>query len=186
MKRKELKVLCNELGYTEEQLDEMFKNGVKWNWKIDNLIMNGADWRDLSEDIIRNIPNLEKQGIEFEENKKRKKEEKKKNLKNTKNGKNIVTQQEIDFETETLNKIDNKIKLSEDEVRELVYEHAVENKHLENISEYQESMESIVKIKSRYFKFFWIDGEPEATFWDNEYPKEVEKKKVVMEVWAEV
>lgn len=183
MKRKELERLCKELGYTEAQLDKMFKAAASWNWKIDNLIMNGADWRDLSEDIIRNIPNLEKQGLEFEESKKRKKEEKKKKLKNPKD---IVTQQEIDFETEMLNKIDNKIKLSEDEARELVFEYAIENKHLENLSEWQQSMESIIKIKDRYFKFNWIDGEPEATFWDNEYPKEVKKKKVVMEVWAEV
>ena len=81
MKKKELENLCNDLGYTEEQLAEMFKSAASWNWKIANLIMNGADWRDLSEDIIRNIPNLEKQGIEFEENKKRKKEEKEKNSK---------------------------------------------------------------------------------------------------------
>lgn len=183
MKKKELEKLCNELGYTESQLDEMFKSAASWNWKIDNLIMNGADWRDLSEDIIRNIPNLEKQRIEFEESKKCNKEEKEKN---SKKADNIVTQQEIDFETEILRKIDDKIKLSEDEVRKLVYEYAVENNHLENISEWQESMESIVKIKDRYFKFYWIDGEPEATFWNNEYPKEVKKKKVVMEVWAEI
>lgn len=81
MKKKELEKLCNELGYTESQLDEMFKSAASWNWKIDNLIMNGADWRDLSEDIIRNIPNLEKQRIEFEESKKCKKEEKEKNSK---------------------------------------------------------------------------------------------------------
>lgn len=110
----------------------------------------------------------------------------KKRRKIQKKADNIVTQQEIDFETEILRKIDDKIKLSEDEVRELIYEYAVENNHLENISEWQESMESIVKIKDRYFKFYWIDGEPEATFWDNEYPKEVKKKKVVMEVWAEI
>ena len=91
------------------------------------------------------------------------------------------------FENEILRKIDNHIALTENEVKELVCEYSVESNYCCSVSEYQISKEDIVKINDRYFKINWIEAQDGYnSFERNEYPKEVKKKTVMMEVWEEI
>ena len=93
-----------------------------------------------------------------------------------------------EWELETLRKIDNKEKLDESEISDLVFCYEVETKYSEN-RRWSRSATTIVKLGDRYFRIEWENGLTENQ--PNEFykqPTEVElkeyEKPIIVKEWV--
>jgi len=183
----EIKTLLNEIGCTESDMDEFWSECIETNWKIKSLNNSGKTWRDLNVFVIKELPTQKQRDLESLE--KQKLEESRKENKRVKmeNEKKYHTEH---FEEIIVGKIDNNEKLTESELRNLVWEYEVETENGEN-RRWSRTNTTIVKLLDRYFSVDWEEGLTESQ--ENEYyeqPYEVvcktEEKTIVVKMWNRV
>jgi len=182
MTKKELKSILKEINVTESQMDQYWNELTETNLKVKLLNNSGRTWRDMSVSVMKGLPTQKQRDIEanekmiqekiakeIEENKKRDEEE----------------YYSEHFDEIMVNKIDNKEKLTESELRELI-EFEIDRIEGDN-RRWSQSIESIVKLKDRTFSLEWERGLTECQ--ENEYynqPIEVVKvEKVVTKTVVE-
>lgn len=171
---KDIKPLLKELGYTWEQMQVFWDECIEINWKVEMLAKSGRNWNDLTIDLIRQLPTLKETTLRQQ----REKEEEEAR-------KAMEEQKKIDYEKYywdhfdeiMVEKIDNGEKLTENELKTLVFEcNEIERDEGEN-RRWTRSVESIIELCGRYFAVIWEEGLTECQ--DNEFyyqPYEVEKK----------
>ena len=172
--KKEIKEILKTLNLTEADMDTYWNDLIETNWKVKQINRCGKTWRDMSESVIRTLPEQKQKDIEAAEQKKREEEEKE--------AAELKAKQERDyydshFEEIIVNKIDNGETLTEKELQRLVWDcEEVDRDEGEN-RRWSRTVSSILLISGRYFCLDWEEGLTECQ--ENEYynqPYEVEKK----------
>ena len=173
---KEQKEWMKEAGYTEQQLDGFWNENIGTNPIITNLSKFNMTWRDMNLCVVKQLPTQKERDMKALEERKRKEEEEK--------AEELRKQQEEEyynthFEEIMVKKIDNKEPLTEQEIRTLVYEYAVESEPGDN-RRWTRTVTSIIKLCERYFSIDWEEGLTE--YQDNEFynqPYEVRREEEV-------
>lgn len=93
---------------------------------------------------------------------------------------------EDNFELEMIEKIDNKIELTENEIEDLVGEFSIDTKYGENMR-WNRSVQSIVNLMDRYFAIDWYEGLTELQedeFYEQPYEVVKTEKTIVVTEWV--
>lgn len=182
MTKKELKLILKEMNVTESQMDQYWNELIEVNHKVKQLNSCGKNWRDMNTAIIKQIPTQKQKDIEAKE-----KIEQEKIAKEIEENKKRDEEEYYSehFDEIMIKKIDDKEKLTESELRELI---ELEIDRIEGDNRrWSQSIESIVKLKDRTFLIPWERGLTECQ--ENEYydqPIEVVKvEKVVTKTVVE-
>jgi hypothetical protein len=171
--KKDIKPWLKENNLTWEDVDRIWKECCEVNKTCEFISKSGKTWNDLSMHLIKQLPTLKeetlKQQKEQEEAEKRKAKEER-----------IAKEKEEyyweHFDKLMVQKIDSGEKLSENELRSLVFENGEESEWGEN-RRWTRRVATIVKLCGRYFAINWEEGLTE--YQENafyEQPYEVEKR----------
>jgi len=93
---------------------------------------------------------------------------------------------EDNFELDMMEKIDNKIKLTESEIEELVWGFSIDTKYGEN-RRWSRSVQSIIDLNGRYFAIDWEEGLTELqdnAFYEQPYEVVKTEKTIVVTEWV--
>lgn len=185
----ERKALLKTLGYTEEDMQKFWDECKKVNSKIKLLADSGLNWTDLCVHQIEQLPTLKEKTLkQLAEKAEREAAEAEAKL-------SAAEAEEYywdHFEEIMLAKIDKGEALTEDELRELVFEY--EHKDISDASEdsvlrWTRIKKTIVKLDNRYFRIIWQKAltEMQENVFDHQ-PVEVEEyeKVIVVKEWREV
>ena len=171
--RKEIKAWLKEVNLGMAQVDYLWKElGENGNTLVDTLKRSGQTWTDLNMHCIRQIPTQKEKDTQAF--KKRAEEVAIKQAEEEQNRKDKEYYNEHFLEL-MVDKIDNKIELTEDEVRNLVFREAYEVTAGEN-RRWSRTISSLFEYEDRLFMIYWEQGLTESqenTFYDQPY--EVEK-----------
>lgn len=184
----QIKKILKELNCTEEDMQKFWNECKEINWKIRSLDKYGQSWKDLPANLIMELPTLKEETLaslaqkQHEENEKRLEEERR------------IKEQEYyleHFDEIMVNKIDAGEKLSEIELRKIVYECNEISKDYGENRRWTRSVQSIVELCNRYFCIQWEEGLTE--YQDNsfyEQPYEVKRhdytKTIIVTEWEKV
>ena len=187
--KKDIKPWLKEVGLTWEQMDNIWKEVCEVNSKCKMLANNMINWSDLTMHQIKQLPTLKETTLkQLKEKEGREKAEEQAKM-------SAAEAEEYywdHFEEIMLAKIDKGEALTEDELRELVFEY--EHEDISDASEdsvlrWTRIKKTIVKIDNRYFRIIWQKAltEMQENVFDNQ-PVEVEQyeKVVVVKAWREV
>lgn len=184
---KEQKQWMKENGYTEKQMDEFWLDNIDTNWIIRNLNNNGMTWRDMNMSCVMNLPTQKERDLEAI---KKKEEEERAKMEAEAKAKAEREYYEEHFEEIMVAKILNGEKLTEREIKELVWDYEVDREEGDN-RRWTRSVTSIVRLCDRYFSIDWEQGLTECQ--ENEYynqPYEVVKhtyeKTITVTEWVAV
>ena len=176
-----------ENGYTEKQMDEFWLDNIDTNWIIRNLNNNGMTWRDMNMSCVMNLPTQKERDLEAI---KKKEEEERAKMEAEAKAKAEREYYEEHFEEIMVAKILNGEKLTEREIKELVWDYEVDREEGDN-RRWTRSVTSIVRLCDRYFSIDWEQGLTECQ--ENEYynqPYEVVKhtyeKTITVTEWVAV
>lgn len=170
--KKEIKEILKELCLTEQQMDEFWKENYDTNGIVKNLTDHGRTWRDLNGCVIKQLPNQKQKDLESAEKKRIEDEEKVAKELKEKQDKKYYSEH---FEEIMVAKIDNKEKLTENELSEITA-FAIEEDEGDE-SRWSRSISSVLEMCCRYFMLNWERGLTECQ--ENEFysqPYEVSKK----------
>lgn len=171
--KKEIKAWLKEVNLGMAQVDFLWKElGENGNTLVDTLKRSGQTWTDLNMHCIRQIPTQKEKDTQAF--KKRAEEAAIKQAEEEQNRKDKEYYNEHFLEL-MVEKIDNKIELTEDEVRNLVFREAYEVTAGEN-RRWSRTISSLFEYEDRLFMVDWEQGLTESqenTFYDQPY--EVEK-----------
>lgn len=174
--KKDIKSLLKELGYTWEQMQSFWDECIEINWKVKLISNSGRNWNDLTLCQIRDLPVLKEKTLK--QLKEKEEKEKQKIIEEQKKKANEDYYQKH-FDELMVEKIDKKEKLTEKELKTLVFEcNEVSRNEGEN-RRWTRTVKSIIELCGRYFAVVWEEGLTE--YQENEFyeqPYEVEKKKV--------
>lgn len=181
--------LLKKLGYTETDMQNFWDECKGINHKIKLLDNAGLNWTDLTVHQIEQLPTLKETTL-------KQLKEKEEHEKAEAQAKMSAAEAEEyyweHFEEVMLAKIDKGESLTEDELRELVFEY--EHEDISDASEdsvlrWTRIKKTIVKLDNRYFRIIWQKAltEMQENVFDNQ-PVEVEQyeKVVVVKAWREV
>lgn len=181
--------LLKKLGYTETDMQNFWDECKDINHKIKLLDNAGLNWTDLTVHQIEQLPTLKETTLkQLKEKEEREKAEAQAKM-------SAAEAEEYyweHFEEVMLAKIDKGESLTEDELRELVFEY--EHEDISDASEdsvlrWTRIKKTIVKLDNRYFRIIWQKAltEMQENVFDNQ-PVEVEQyeKVVVVKAWREV
>lgn len=171
--KKEIKEILKEISVTEQEMDNYWNELIPLNSLVRQLNNCSKTWRDMNSSVIKTIPNqkqkdldrIEKEKIEKEQQELLKKKEKE-----------DAKYYEDNFEIIMVNKIENKEKLTEKELKNLVWSHETDREEGEN-RRWTRTVTSIVKLNGRTFSLDWEEGLTESQ--ENDYynqPYEVKKQ----------
>lgn len=184
---KEQRQWMKDNGYTEKQMDEFWLDNIETNWIIRNLNNSGMTWRDMNMSCIMKLPTQKERDIEAL---KRKEEEEWQKMEAEVKAKAEREYYEEHFEEIVTAKILNGEKLTEEEIRELVWDYEVDREEGDN-RRWSRTITSIVKLCDKYFSIDWEQGLTE--YQENEYynqPYEVVKhtyeKTITVTEWVAV
>lgn len=184
---KEQKEWLKQSGYTENDMDQFWKDNIDTNFIIRNLNNCGMTWRDMNISCVMNLPTQKERDAKALEEKRR--------LEEAQKAEKLREQQELDyynthFEEIVINKIDNNELLSERELRELVSEFSVDSECGDN-RRWTRTVTTIVELCGRFFSIDWEEGLTECQ--ENEFnsqPIEVYKntyeKTITVTEWRPV
>lgn len=171
--RKEIKAWLKEVNLGMAQVDYLWKElGENGNTLVDTLKRSGQTWTDLNMHCIRQIPTQKEKDTQAF--KKRAEEAAIKQAEEEQNRKDKEYYNEHFLEL-MVEKIDNKIALTEYELRRLVMEEAYEVSAGEN-RRWSRTISSLFEHNNRLFMIYWEQGLTESQ--ENEFyaqPYEVEK-----------
>lgn len=172
--KKDIKPLLKELGYTWEQMQTFWDECIEINWKVKMISNSGKNWNDLTINQIRDLPLLKENTL-----KQLKKKEEMENQKVMEEQKKKADEDYYweHFDELMVEKIDKGEKLTEEELKTLVYEcNEISRSKGEN-RRWSRSVASIIELCGRYFAVTWEEGLTEHQ--ENEFyeqPYEVEEK----------
>ncbi len=171
--KKDIKPLLKELGYTWEQMQGFWDGCIEVNYKVSALSKAGKNWNDLDISQIRELPYLKQKTLDAIEKRQKEEEEKQRAEEKEKQDEEYYWEH---FDEIMVRKIDNGEKLTEEELKNVVYE----TKEIACIEgdthRWTRDMETIVEMCGRYFCVNWGNGLTE--YQENEFhyqPYEVEK-----------
>ena len=171
--KKEIKAWLKEVNLDMAQVDFLWKElGENGNTLVDTLKRSGQTWTDLNMHCIRQIPTQKEKDTQAF--KKRAEEEAIKQAEEEQNRKDKEYYIEHFLEL-MVEKIDNKIELTKDEVRNLVFREAYEVAAGEN-RRWSRTISSLFEYGDRLFMVDWEQGLTESQ--ENMFyaqPYEVEK-----------
>lgn len=173
--KKQIKELLNEMGYSEEEMNVFWGELIRTNWICKALHNSGKNWKDLNISLIRGIPTQKERDEvimkEIKEKKKKEEEDKKRK-----------EYYEEHFEEIMVNKIDSKEKLTEYELKTLVYNYEIESIKGEN-NRWTRDVDTVVELCGRFFMIPWQEGlteYQEDEFYIQPYEvKQVKYQKVI-------
>lgn len=172
--KKDIKPLLKELGYTWEQMQAFWDECIEINWKVRMISNSGKNWNDMTIAQIRDLPTLKETTLKQLKEKEELEEKKKLEEQKKQDEEKYYWEH---FDEIMVNKIDKGEKLTEKELKTLVFEcNEVERNSGEN-RRWTRSIESIIELCGRFFAVIWEEGLTECQ--DNEFydqPYEVEKK----------
>jgi hypothetical protein len=184
---KEQKQWMKDNGYTEKQMDEFWLDNIDTNWIIRNLNNSGMTWKDMNMSCVMNLPTQKERDLEAL---KKKEEEERQKMDAEAKAKAEQEYYEEHFEEIMAYKIINGEKLTEEEIRELVWDYEVDREEGDN-RRWSRTITSIVQLCDKYFSIDWEQGLTECQ--ENEYynqPYEVVKhtyeKTITVTEWAVV
>ena len=172
--KKDIKPLLKELGYTWEQMQTFWDECIEINWKVGMIAKSGKNWNDLTISQIRTLPTLKETTLRQQ---KEKEEEETRKILAEQKKKEDEKYYWDHFDEIMVEKIEKGEKLTEEELKTLVFEcNEVFKKKGEN-RRWSRRVESIIELCGRYFAVVWDEGLTE--YQDNEFydqPYEVEEK----------
>jgi len=183
--KKEIKEILKELKLTEIDIDNIWDDLAKTNWKVKSLNEAGKTWRDMNTHVIKQIPTQKERDLAQAEQERIKKENEEKEKLKIESDKKYYQDH---FEEIIINKIDNKVKLSEDELKTLIFEYGKETEEGDS-RRWTQSITTIVDLLNRNFSINWERGLTECQ--DNEFyeqPYEVKlkvyQKTITVKEWV--
>jgi len=182
MNKTEIKNLLKKMDLTESQMDEFWKENYDTNFIVRNLTDHDKTWRDLNTTVARQLPTQKQKDLERIQKEKIEEEERLKAELEVKEGKNYYYEH---FEELMVAKIDNKEKLTEQELKDIRDFSIKEIKGDE--SRWTVEIESILEMCGRYFSLYWDRGLTEMQ--ENEFynqPVEIEEvtKTITVTEWV--
>ena len=184
---KEQKQWMKNNGYTEKQMDEFWMDNIDTNWIIRNLNNSGLTWRDMNMSCVMQLPTQKERDLEVL---KKKEEEEKQKMNEEAKMKAEQEYYEEHFEEIIVAKILNEEKLTEQEIKELVWDYEIEREEGDH-GRWTRSVTSIIKLCDKYFALDWEQGLTE--YQENEYynqPYEVVQrtyeKTITVTEWVSV
>jgi len=180
--KKDIKSFLKQVNLTEADIDRMWNEAAEKNTLVANLIKQNVDWRNMNMSVINSIPQEKENQIKRAEEArmKQEKEQKKRDA-------------EAELERARLNSLNNedllierclKKDLTEEELREIVFEDSIANviETLEGDDRrWVRSMETIIQLKDRYFSICWDKGltENQDHSFYNQPVEVIQEKKVI-------
>ena len=184
---KEINKFLKESGYTYEDMQKFWNDCINTNTTVKLLSNSGINWNDMNISVIRKLPTQKERDIEYI---KSKEEENK-----LKEEKEVKEKEEEEyyinhFEEIIVNKIDNKEKLTRDELSEIIFSYEVDSEYGDN-RRWSRTVSTVVELCGRFFMVDWEEGLTESQ--ENEYynqPYEVKKhtyeKTITVTEWLKV
>lgn len=178
--------LLKKLGYTESDMQKFWNECKDINHKIKMLSDAGLNWTDLTIHQIEQLPTLKettlKQLAEKEEREKAEAQAKT----SADEAKKYYWEH---FEELMLDKINKGEALTEEELRELVFEYEHETTDMGGKLRWTQPKRTIVKLDDRYFRINWQEAltEMQKNEFDSQ-PVEVEQyeKVIVVKEWRDI
>ena len=174
--------LLNKLGYTEADMQKFWDECIPINHKIRMLSNAGLNWTDLCIWQIEQLPTLKEVTI-------KQLEEKEKAAKEEEEAKQRQEEQreyyEAHFDEIMVQKIDNNEKLTEDELKALVWEYNNVARIEGENRRWSRTVRSVIKLCGRYFEIMWEQGlteNQEDQFFEQPYEVEQDTYKKVIEI----
>lgn len=183
----EIATFLKSNNLTEAQVDLMWSELIPLNNKVAILNKQLGTWKNCSINIIQKIPTQKERDLE-----RIKKEKEEKERKQREEEQKLQEQKYYDenFEQIMLNKIDNKEKLSEEEIERLAYGNYVIDSVDIDIRRRTVRKNSIVQLEGRTFRVFWERGlmEYQDDIFEPQIPIEVKQitKTVEAKEWVEL
>lgn len=184
--KKDIKPWLKEIGLTWEQMDKIWEEVCEVNWKCKALRNAGKTWDKLDMSIIKQLPTLKETTLKQLEEEARQlvleAEQKEKEIEAEKYYKEH-------FEEIMLSKIDLGENLTEDELKELVFEYTWDEVDAGGKLRWTQPKCTIIKLDNRYFRINWQEAltEMQENSFDNQ-PVEVEQYEriVVIRDWRDI
>lgn len=178
--------LLKKLGYTEADMQNFWDECKDINHKIKLLDNAGLNWTDLTIHQIEQLPTLKETTLkQLAEKEEREKAEAQ--AKMSADGAERYYWEH--FEEVMLGKIDRGETLTEEELRELVFEYEHETTNIGDKLRWTQPKRTIVKLDDRYFRINWQEAltEMQGNEFDNQ-PVEVEQyeKVIVVKEWRDI
>lgn len=156
---KEQKQWIKDNGYTEKQIDTFWEDCRSTNPVVNALSNSGYTWRDMSISVLKKLPTQKQRDIEYIKKKEQEEEKEKNRLAKVEAEKKYY---ENHFEDIVYSKIRNGEPLTENESERLVCgdsraEIVEENKD-PDINSWTQNVETIIKLRNKYFAFRWQLG----------------------------
>lgn len=155
---------------------------IQVNTKIRMLSESGLNWTDLCLHQIEQLPTLKEKTLQqLAEKEEAKKKEEQAKLEKEKE----IKYYREHFDEIMVQKIDDGIKLTEEELQKLVFECNEIERHEGENRRWSRTIESIIELCGRFFKVTWEDGLTECQengFYDQPYEVELDSYKKVIEV----
>lgn len=184
--KREIKELLTRLNLKEQDMDSFWDENIGTNLLVKTLNEHGKTWKDLNISVMEKLPTQkERDKIMMEEKKCKEEEQRRLELEQQEQEKYYKE----NFEEIVLIKIDNGEKLTEDEIKTLVWEFKEINREYGEKGRWTRVVTSIIEIKDRTFAIDWEEGLTE--YQENEYyyqPYEVKlhsyEKTIVVNEWV--
>lgn len=148
----EIQNYLKETGYTKEDMQKFWDECIEINWKIKSLDECNKTWEDLNLNFIKQLPTLKEETLKF-------------------------LKEEEEFEETIVSKIDNKEKLTRNELKKTVFKYSI-NTECVGLRRCTRCISTIVGLLDRYFCINWeenLPGYKEYEFFEQQ-PYEVEKR----------
>lgn len=172
--KREINKWLKENGYTWEMMQAFWDECIPTNPIIANASKNGINWDRMNMSVISELPTQKQRDLDYiREKKEKEKAEAEEKRRKEEEAKYYAEH----FEEIIVNKIDNGEKLTEEELKEIVWDYDVESSYGDN-RRWTRSVSTVVSMCGRYFMVDWKEGlteYQENEFW--EQPYEVERKE---------
>lgn len=186
--KKIIKTILKELKLTEEDMQRFWDECKEVNRLVKLLSDNDKNWTDLTESQIRQLPTLKEETLRKQSEKEKEDEEKRLAEEKKKQEEDYYWKH---FEEIMVQKIDSGEKLTEKELKTLIFEcHEVERDEGEN-RRWTRSISSIIELCGRYFCVVWEKGLTECQeneFWEQPYEvkKHTYEKTISVTEWEKI
>ena len=184
--KKERTALLKKLGYTEDDMQRFWDECITVNSKIKMISDSGMNWTDLCVWQIEQLPTLKEKTLQqlAEKEEAQRKDEQEKQRKTE-----AEKYYQEHFDEIILDKIENHLNLTEDELRTLVFEYEHESTESSDIYKNMRAVETIINLKDRFFCINWsqdIGDWGEHQFYNQPYEVEQLEKVVKTKYWVKV
>ena len=168
---KEQKQWIKNNGYTEKQIDAFWEDCRSTNSVINAISNNGGTWRDMSMSVLKQLPTQKQRDVEYIKKKEQEEKKEKARLAKAEAEKKYY---ENHFEDIVYSKIRNGELLTKDESERLVCGNSraeiVEENKDPDTNRWTQNVETIIKLRDKYFAFRWQFGLTE--YQENSYDLE--------------